>query len=40
MVVANLVGGAAVDGIVATFRDVTEQRNLGANSATASSTTS
>ena len=28
MVVANLVGGAAVDGIVATFRDVTEQRNL------------
>ena len=26
--VANLVGGAAVDGIVATFRDVTEQRNL------------
>jgi diguanylate cyclase (GGDEF)-like protein/PAS domain S-box-containing protein len=28
VVVANLVGGAAVDGIVATFRDVTEQRNL------------
>ncbi len=27
-VVANLVGGAAIDGIVATFRDVTEQRNL------------
>ena len=27
-VVANLVGGAAVDGMVATFRDVTEQRNL------------
>jgi len=27
-VVANLVGGAAVDGIVATFRDVTEQRDL------------
>ena len=27
-VVTNLVGGAAVDGIVATFRDVTEQRNL------------
>jgi PAS domain S-box-containing protein len=27
-VVANLVGGSAVDGIVATFRDVTEQRNL------------
>ena len=26
--IANLVGGAAVDGIVATFRDVTEQRNL------------
>ncbi|MDJ0767518.1 MAG: EAL domain-containing protein [Ilumatobacter sp.] len=28
VVVANLVGGSAVDGIVATFRDVTEQRNL------------
>jgi diguanylate cyclase (GGDEF)-like protein/PAS domain S-box-containing protein len=28
VVMANLVGGAAVDGIVATFRDVTEQRNL------------
>lgn len=28
VVVANLVSGAAVDGIVATFRDVTEQRNL------------
>jgi diguanylate cyclase (GGDEF)-like protein/PAS domain S-box-containing protein len=28
VVVANLVGGAAIDGIVATFRDVTEQRNL------------
>ncbi len=28
VVAANLVGGAAVDGIVATFRDVTEQRNL------------
>ncbi len=28
VVVANLVGGTAVDGIVATFRDVTEQRNL------------
>ncbi len=28
VVVANLIGGAAVDGIVATFRDVTEQRNL------------
>ncbi|MEO6652891.1 MAG: EAL domain-containing protein [Ilumatobacteraceae bacterium] len=28
VVIANLVGGAAVDGIVATFRDVTEQRNL------------
>ncbi len=28
VVVANLVGGAAVDGMVATFRDVTEQRNL------------
>jgi diguanylate cyclase (GGDEF)-like protein/PAS domain S-box-containing protein len=28
VVVANLVGAAAVDGIVATFRDVTEQRNL------------
>jgi diguanylate cyclase (GGDEF)-like protein/PAS domain S-box-containing protein len=27
-VAANLVGGSAVDGIVATFRDVTEQRNL------------
>jgi diguanylate cyclase (GGDEF)-like protein/PAS domain S-box-containing protein len=27
-VVANLMGGSAVDGIVATFRDVTEQRNL------------
>ena len=27
-VVANLVGSATVDGIVATFRDVTEQRNL------------
>ena len=26
--IANLVGGDAVDGIVATFRDVTEQRNL------------
>ncbi|MEZ5295674.1 MAG: EAL domain-containing protein [Ilumatobacteraceae bacterium] len=26
--VANLVGGAAVDGIVLTIRDVTEQRNL------------
>ena len=26
--VANLIGGDAVDGIVATFRDVTEQRNL------------
>lgn len=28
VVIANLVGGAAVDGVVATFRDVTEQRNL------------
>lgn len=28
VVLANLVGGAAVDGMVATFRDVTEQRNL------------
>ncbi len=28
VVVTNLVGGSAVDGIVATFRDVTEQRNL------------
>lgn len=28
VVMANLVGGAAVDGVVATFRDVTEQRNL------------
>ena len=28
VVVANLVGGSAVDGMVATFRDVTEQRNL------------
>jgi diguanylate cyclase (GGDEF)-like protein/PAS domain S-box-containing protein len=28
VVIANLVGGAAVDGIVATIRDVTEQRNL------------
>jgi diguanylate cyclase (GGDEF)-like protein/PAS domain S-box-containing protein len=28
VVAANLVGGSAVDGIVATFRDVTEQRNL------------
>jgi diguanylate cyclase (GGDEF)-like protein/PAS domain S-box-containing protein len=28
VVIANLVGGSAVDGIVATFRDVTEQRNL------------
>ncbi|MGA1440331.1 MAG: putative bifunctional diguanylate cyclase/phosphodiesterase [Ilumatobacteraceae bacterium] len=27
-VIANLVGGSAVDGLVATFRDVTEQRNL------------
>ncbi len=26
--IANLLGGDAVDGIVATFRDVTEQRNL------------
>jgi diguanylate cyclase (GGDEF)-like protein/PAS domain S-box-containing protein len=26
--IANLIGGDAVDGIVATFRDVTEQRNL------------
>jgi diguanylate cyclase (GGDEF)-like protein/PAS domain S-box-containing protein len=25
---ANLIGGDAVDGVVATFRDVTEQRNL------------
>jgi diguanylate cyclase (GGDEF)-like protein/PAS domain S-box-containing protein len=28
VVIANLVGGSAVDGVVATFRDVTEQRNL------------
>ena len=28
VVVANLVGGSAVDGMVATFRDVTEQRSL------------
>jgi diguanylate cyclase (GGDEF)-like protein/PAS domain S-box-containing protein len=28
VVMANLIGGAAVDGIVATFRDITEQRNL------------
>ena len=28
VVIANLMGGSAVDGIVATFRDVTEQRNL------------
>jgi diguanylate cyclase (GGDEF)-like protein/PAS domain S-box-containing protein len=28
IVIANLVGGVALDGIVATFRDVTEQRNL------------
>ncbi len=28
VVAANLVGGAAVEGIVATFRDVTEQRDL------------
>ena len=28
VVIANLVGGSAVDGIVATFRDVTDQRNL------------
>ena len=26
--IANLLGGDAVDGVVATFRDVTEQRNL------------
>ena len=26
--IANLIGGDAVDGLVATFRDVTEQRNL------------
>ncbi len=26
--IANLIGGVAVDGIVATFRDVTEQRDL------------
>jgi diguanylate cyclase (GGDEF)-like protein/PAS domain S-box-containing protein len=26
--IANLIGGDAVDGVVATFRDVTEQRNL------------
>ena len=26
--IANLLGGDAVDGMVATFRDVTEQRNL------------
>ena len=28
VVIANLLGGTAVDGIVATFRDITEQRNL------------
>jgi diguanylate cyclase (GGDEF)-like protein/PAS domain S-box-containing protein len=28
IVIANLMGGSAVDGIVATIRDVTEQRNL------------
>jgi diguanylate cyclase (GGDEF)-like protein/PAS domain S-box-containing protein len=27
-IIANLIGGEAVDGIVATFRDVTEQRDL------------
>ena len=38
--VANLLGGEAVDGVVATFRDVTEQRDLERSSATARSTTS
>ena len=28
VVIAHLVGGSATDGVVATFRDVTEQRNL------------
>lgn len=28
VVISNLVGGEAIDGIIATFRDVTEQRNL------------
>jgi diguanylate cyclase (GGDEF)-like protein/PAS domain S-box-containing protein len=28
VVMANLLGGAAVDGVVATFRDITEQRKL------------
>ncbi|MGH9134684.1 MAG: diguanylate cyclase domain-containing protein, partial [Ilumatobacteraceae bacterium] len=28
VVIANLLGGTAVDGVVATFRDITEQRNL------------
>lgn len=28
VVISNLVGGEAIDGVIATFRDVTEQRNL------------